>query len=153
MLTRIAPLFLALHLMPLSSIAADEPTPATQDIALSYVEAAEAYQTLKHDDPDFARLVTRIQVDKNSLSIHRDHPKAAAFAQALARLDQPARQVLLHLVVTEVTKSTGQERVVSRPTVFTQERQPATISLPSSDRDKELKVSITSRSVMPGVKQ
>ena len=145
-MSKIACLLITLNLTVLSGFAAD-PKRAAEDIALSYLEAADAYQALKNDYPEIADIVRSIQIDKNSVSIHGDHPKAAAFRKSLVQLDLPPKSVLLQILVTEVTKSTGKERVVSRPTVLTLERQPATVTVPSSSTDQELKITITSRSV------
>ena len=145
-MNKLACLLTTLHLTLLSGLAAD-PTTGVEDIAISYLEAADAYQSLKNDYPEIADIVTSIQIDKNSVSINGDHPKAAAFRKSLAQLDLPPKQMLLQLVVTEVTKSTGKEKIVSRPSLLTLEHQPAAITLPSSSADKELKITITSRSV------
>ena len=149
----IACLLIALNLISLSGFGAAAQKGAVEDIAISHLEATDAYQALKNDYPEIADIVRSIQIDKNSVSINRDHPKSAAFLKSLAQLDLPPRQILIQLVVTEVTKSTGMEKVVSRPTLFTLERQPGTISLPSSSEDKELKISITARSVPSVAKQ
>ena len=149
----IACLLIALNLISLSGFAAAAQKGAVEDIAISHLEATDAYQALKNDYPEIADIVRSIQIEKNSVSINRDHPKSAAFLKSLAQLDLPPRQILIQLVVTEVTKSTGMEKVVSRPTLFTLERQPGTISLPSSSEDKELKISITARSVPSVAKQ
>ncbi len=140
---KIATLLLVLNLLSLSGFASAADSGPIQEIPLSYLEATEAYQSLKNAYPEIADIVTSLQIDKNSVSIHRDHPKAASFLKALAELDQRPQQVLLSVVVTEVTKSTGKERVLSRPAVFTMDRKPATISLPSSSADKELNITIT----------
>lgn len=139
-------LLISLNLTLLSGFAAD-PKIAAEDISISYVEATDAYQALKNDYPEIAEIVRSIQIDKNSVSINGDHPKAAAFRKSLAQLDLPPKSVLLQMVVTEVTKSTGKERIVSRPSLFTLERQPATITVPSSSADTEMKITITSRSI------
>jgi len=145
-MNKLACLLITLNLTMLSGFAAD-PKTAIENIAISYLEATDAYHTLKNDYPEIADIVRSIQIDKNSVSINGDHPKAAAFRKSLAQLDLPPKSVLLQMAVTEVTKSTGKERVVSRPTLFTLERQPATVTVPSSSADKELKITITSRSV------
>lgn len=139
-------LLITLNLTLISGFAADQKI-AVEDITISYLQATDAYQALKNDYPEIADIVRSIQIDKNSVSINGDHPKAAAFRKSLAQLDLPPKSVLLQMVVTEVTKSTGNERVVSRPTLFTLERQPGTVTVPSSSADKELKITITSRSV------
>lgn len=149
----IACLLIALNLISLSGFGAAAQKGAVEDIAISHLEATDAYQALKNDYPEIADIVRSIQIDKNSVSINRDHPKSADFLKSLAQLDLPPRQILIQLVVTEVTKSTGMEKVVSRPTLFALERQPGTISLPSSSEDKELKISITARSVPSVAKQ
>jgi type II secretory pathway component GspD/PulD (secretin) len=138
-------LLVALNLIMLSGFAAAE-NGALEEITLSHLEATDAYQTLKNDFPELADIVRSIQIDKNSISINRDHPKAAAFRKSLAQLDLEPKHILLQIKVTEVNESTGTERVVSRPSLFTLERQPATISVPSSN-GKEMKITIIARSV------
>ncbi len=107
-----------MNLLPPSGFASAADSGSIQEIPLSYLEATEAYQALKNHYSEIADRVTSLQIDKNSVSIHRDHPKASVYLKAIGELDQRPQQILLSVVVTEVTKSTGKERVLSRPTVF-----------------------------------
>lgn len=144
---KITCLFIALSLLTQVGNATPPANEATEEIAVSYLEATEAYRALKADYPEIAEIVRSIEIDKNSVTIRQGHPKIAEFKKSLAQLDRRPNQILLEAVVSEVSQSTGKEEVLSRPTLFTLEGQPATISLPSSSDDKELKITITSRSV------
>lgn len=87
----IACLLIALNLISLSGFAASAQKGAVKDIAISHLEATDAYQALKNEYPEIADIVRSIQTDKNSVSINRDHPKSAAFLKSLAQLDLPPR--------------------------------------------------------------
>ena len=139
-------LLITLKMALLSGFAA-EPQTAVEDISISYLKAADAYQALKNEYPEIADIVRTIRIDKNSVSINGDHPKAVAFRQSLAELDLSPKYIVLESVITEVTKSTGKVRVVSRPLVYTLEHKPAIFALPSTSDDKELKISVIHRLV------
>lgn len=144
---KITCLFIALSLLTPVGNATPPANEATEEIAVSYMEVTEAYRALQADYPEIAAIVRSIEIDKNSMTIQQGHPKNAEFKKSLAQLDRRPNQILLEAVVSEVSQSTGKEKVLSRPSVLTLEGQPAAISLPSSSDDKELKISITSRSV------
>ncbi len=150
-MNKLACLLIILNLTLLSGFAAD-PKIAVGDIAISHLKATDAYHVLKNEYPEIADIVRSIQIDKNSVSINGDHPKTAAFRQSLAELDLSPKYIVLDAVITEVTKSTGKVRVVSRPTLYTLEHKPAIFALPSSSDDKEQKISVIPRLVPRGAK-
>ncbi|QIF01002.1 hypothetical protein [Roseimicrobium sp. ORNL1] len=123
-----------------------EPDKAWSEVQIRYMDVTDAAQALVKERPDLAEALVRIDVRRSMILLDPASPAYEGAVKKLAALDARPRQVTYKMEITEVTKGRGdtKERVVSRATITTLEKNPAVFTHHIYG-ERSLRISVTSQ--------
>lgn len=123
-----------------------EPDKTWREVEIRHMDVTDAAQALVKERPDLAEALVRIDVRRHMILLDPASPAYEGAVKKLAALDARPKQVTYKMEIAEVTKGRGdtRERVVSRPTITTLEKNPA-VFIHHIDGEKSLRISVISK--------
>lgn len=139
-------ILLALVIASVAVSKAVEPDKAWRQVQIRYMDVTDAAQALVKERPDLAEALVRIDVRRGVILLDSASPACEGAVKKLAALDARPKQVTYKVEISEVTKGRGdtKERVVSRATITTLEKNPAVV-MHHIDGERSLRISVTSQ--------
>lgn len=124
---------------------AAEPVTKTEEFSIKYLDVTTAYDLLRTKFPEAPAIARTIEIDKNSLFLNASDSRIEQARAYLASIDIRPSRTVLQMVVSE-SDAAGNEKIISRPTVYAIDGKPAEITWGEKDGTKT-KLTITARTV------
>lgn len=139
-------ILLALVMASLAVSKAVEPDKKWSEVEIRYMDVTDAAQALVKERPDLAEALVRIDVRRHMILLDPASPAYEGAVKKLAALDVRPKQVTYKMEIMEVINGGdgAKERVVSRPTITTLEKNPAVFTH-QIDEEKSVRISVISK--------
>ena len=139
-------ILLALVIASVAVSKAVEPASAWSEVQIRHMDVTDAAQALVKERPDLGDALVRIDVRRSMILLDPASPAYEGAVKKLAALDEHPKQVTYKIEIAEVIRGRGdtRERVVSRPTITTLEKNPAVFTH-HIDGKRSLRISVTSK--------